>query len=60
MKIILVLLIIAVMSLVSGCAAKTDAKLIDNKETKVSRNILEINLLTGEIVEKEVSPTQTE
>lgn len=44
------------MALISGCATKTDAKLVDSKEIKISRNVLEMNLLTGEVVQHEVSP----
>ena len=56
MKNKIMLLVLCAMALTSGCASKTDAKLVDNKEVKISRNVLEINLLTGEVVEAKVSP----
>jgi len=56
MKNKIMLLVLVAMALISGCATKTDAKLVDSKEIKISRNVLEMNLLTGEVVQHEVSP----
>ncbi|MGP4944086.1 hypothetical protein [Pseudoalteromonas nigrifaciens] len=49
----LTILILSAFTL-AGCAAQTNAKLVDSQERKVSRNIVEMNLLTGELIEPEI------
>lgn len=49
----LILLIVAMMVSLTGCTKKYDARLIDNSSLELNRNIIEMDLTTGERIKSE-------
>lgn len=49
----LILLIVAMMVSLTGCTKKYDARLIDKSSLELNRNIIEMDLTTGERIKSE-------
>ncbi|MCF2829710.1 MULTISPECIES: hypothetical protein [unclassified Pseudoalteromonas] len=49
----LILLIVAMMLNLTGCTKKYDARLIDKSSLELNRNIIEMDLTTGERIKSE-------